>query len=161
MKRRLIFAALLILLSISSTLAHTKYFDRCVVKTVDVTGVKISDFENDAAPKLKSTELGTFDTVVGEEELTTRAFRLPATRLFVVASVWYTDESMASENSYDSVSLGLSISRTPQRDILSSLQYAEAETLMKNFEVTRVTTIFKTPKHSFYIEMECRKNTGS
>ena len=158
---RPIFTALLLLLSTGGVLAETKYTDRCVVKYVDVTGVKVSDLEGDTAPKLEYTRLGTFDTTVGEEELTTEAFRLPCTKLYVVGSVWYTDESMGGEDSSDSMSLGLSISETPQRDVLAGLQYAEAEVLMKNFEVARVTTIFKTEKHSFYLEMECRKGARS
>ncbi len=158
-KRKIVASALLLLLFISGASAQTKYSDRCTVKSVDVTGLKASDFENEAALKPRLTDLGTFDTVVREEELTSKAFRLPGTELFVVASVWYTDESMAGKDSQDSVSLGLTISRNPQRDILSSLRHAEAEMLMKNFEVARVTTIFKTEKHSFYLEMECRKNT--
>jgi hypothetical protein len=158
-KRKTVALALLLLLFMRGAPAQTKYSDRCTIKSIEMTGVRTSDFENDPAPKLKPTELGTFDTVVSEEELTSKAFRLPGTNLFVVASVWYTDESLAGKDSQDSASLGLTISRNPKRDILSALQYAEAEMLMENFEVARVTTIFKTQRHSFYIEMECRKNT--
>ena len=136
-----------------------RYADRCTVGVANVTGIKISDLENDTAPNLKMKELGTFDTVIYEEELTTKSFRLPQTNLFVVASVWYTDESMAGENSQDSVSLQLTISPAPKRDILSGLQFAEAEVLSKHFEVARVTTIYKMRRRSFYIVMECRKHS--
>jgi hypothetical protein len=136
-----------------------RYADRCTVGVADVTGIKTSDRENDTAPKLKFKELGTFDTIIYEEELTTKSFRLPNTKLYVVASVWYTDESMAGENSQDSVSLQLTISPTPKRDILSGLQFAEAEVLSKNFEVARITTIYKLRRRSFYFVMECRKHT--
>ena len=136
-----------------------RYADRCTVGVADVTGIKTSDLENDTAPKLKSKELGAFDTIIYEEELTTKSFRLPNTKLYVVASVWYTDESMAGENSQGSVSLQLTISPTPKRDILSGLQFAEAEVLSKNFEVARVTTIYKLRRRNFYIVMECRKHT--
>ena len=152
---------LLLLLLINGAASQTKYSDRCAVESVDVTGMKDSDFENDNALKLKSIKLAKFDTVVYEEELTTRAFRLPRTKLFVVASVWYTDESMAGEDSQDSMSLGLAISQKPKRDVLSSMQYAEAEVLLKHFEVARVTTIFKTQSRSFYIVMECWKGPRS
>jgi len=64
----------------------------------------------------KSAELGSFATVIAEEELT-KAFRLPRTGLFIVASVFYTDESMASEKGADSISLELALSRGKQRDV--------------------------------------------
>ena len=155
-----ILAAMLLTFYAGDVLAQDiRYADRCTVGVADVKGIKTSDLENDTAPKLKFKELGTFDTVIYEEELTTKSFRLPNTKLYVVASVWYTDESMAGENSQDSVSLQLTVSPTPKRDILSGLQFAEAEVLSKNFEVARVTTIYKLRKRGFYIVMECRKHT--
>ena len=159
MTRKLILANLVLMFSVGGAFAQTKYSDRCTVAVIDVTGRKLSDFQGDRSPSLKAKELGTFDTVIGEEELTTRSYRLPVTKLYVVASVFYTDESMAGENSQDSLSLELTVSRLPKRDILSSLRYAEAEVLSLNFEVARVSTIFKTQRRSFYIVMECRKHT--
>jgi hypothetical protein len=152
-------ATLLISYAADVMAQEIRYADRCTVGVADVTGIKTSGLENDTAPKLKSKELGTFDTVIYEEELTTKSFRLPNTKLYVVASVWYTDESMTGENSQDSISLQLTISPTPKRDILSGLQFAGAEVLSKNFEVARVTTIYKLRRLSFYIVMECRKHT--
>ncbi len=142
----------------SAAFAQTKYSDRCVVSVVDITGKKLSDLASDVSPTLKTEELGRFDTAIGEEELTSKVFRLPKSKLFVIASVWYTDESMAGENSQDSLSLQLTISRTAKRDILAGLQFAEAEVLSLNFQVARVTTVFKEQKRSSYIVMECRKN---
>jgi hypothetical protein len=160
MIRTFILAGTLLIFCAGDILAQgIRYADRCTVGVTDVTAIKPSDLEGDSAPKLKSKELGTFDTVISEEELTTKSFRLPKTKLYVVASVWYTDESMAGEDSQDSVSLQLTISPTPKRDVLSGLQFAEAEVLSKNFEVARVTTIYKLRRRSFYIVMECRKHT--
>jgi hypothetical protein len=158
--RKSIPAALLLLFCAGGVLAQeTRYSDRCTVGVVDLTGIKTADVKNDPSLNRKTKVLGTFDTVIYEEELTTKSFRLPQTRLYVVASVWYTDESLAGEDSQDSVSLQLTISPTPKRDILSGLQFAEAEVLSKDFEVARVTTIYKTRRRSFYIVMECRKHT--
>jgi hypothetical protein len=56
--------------------------DRCEVISVDVTGRKLSQWD-----KLQGRRLGTFDTTIAEEELTTKIYRLPKTKLFVVASV--------------------------------------------------------------------------
>ena len=160
MTRTFILAALLLIFCVSDVLAQgIRYSDRCTVGVVDVTGIRTPNLESDSPPNLKAKELGAFDTVIYEEELTTKSFRLPETKLYVVASVWYTDESMAGENSQDSVSLQLTISPKPKRDILSGLHFAEAEVLSKNFDVARVTTIYKTRRRSFYIVMECRKHT--
>ena len=153
-------AGALIIFCASAVLAQEiKYSDRCTVGVADMTGIRTADLEKDSSPNLKSKELGTFDTVIGEEELTTKSFRLPKTNLYVVASVWYTDESMAGRNSQDSLSLQLTISRTRKRDTLSALQFAEAEVLSKNFEVARVSTLYKTAAHRFYIVMECKAHT--
>jgi hypothetical protein len=155
-----VFSALLLVFLLGSVFAQeTKYSDRCTVGLVDVTGMRSGDLENESSRKLKTKELGSFDTVIYEEELTTKSFRLPKTRLYIIASVWYTDESMAGDDSQDSVSLQLTISPTPKRDVLSGVQFAEAEVLSKNFEVSRVSTIYKTQRRSFYIIMECRKHT--
>jgi hypothetical protein len=157
---KIVLIALLLVSVTGSTFAQQiKYSDRCTVGLVDVTGIRSADLENEFARMPKTKELGSFDTVIQEEELTTKAFRLPKTKLYVVASVWYTDESMAGDDSQDSVSLQLTISPTPKRDVLAGLQFAESEVLSKHFEVSRVSTIYKTKRRSFYIIMECRKHT--
>jgi hypothetical protein len=107
-------SALLLVFLLGSVFAQqTKYSDRCTVGLIDVTGMRSADLENESSRKLKPKELGSFDTVIYEEELTTKSYKLPKTRLYVIASVWYTDESMAGEDSQDSVSLQLTISPTP------------------------------------------------
>ena len=157
---KIVFSALLLVFLGGSVLAQqSKYSDRCTVGLVDVTGIRSAELENESSRKLKTKELGSFDTVISEEELTTKSFRLPQTKLYVVASVWYTDESMAGDDSQDSMSLQLTISPTPKRDVLLGLQFAEAEVLLKNFEVSRVSTIYKAQRRSFYIIMECRKQS--
>jgi hypothetical protein len=125
-------------------LAQSGNSDRCEVALADVK-------------TQKSTELGTFATVIAEEELTTRAFRLPGTKLYVVASVFYTDESMASERGADSVSLELSLSRGRKRDVLRSLNWAEAEMPLNGFDVGRVSMIIRANGLPKMVIMECRK----
>ena len=91
----------------STTFAQSSNSDRCTVTAADMQ-------------TKKSAELGSFATVIAEEELTTRAFRVPHTGFFIVASVFYTDESFASEKGADSISLELALSRGKQRDVLGS-----------------------------------------
>ena len=156
---KIILPALLLVFSVGPISAQqTKYSDRCVVGVIDVTSIRSADLENESSLKTQWRELGSFVTVISEEELTTKSFRLPKSKLYVVASVFYTDESMAGVDSQDSVSLELIISPTPKRNVLSALQMAEAEVLSKNFEVARVSTIYKKQQRSLYVMMECRKH---
>lgn len=106
----------------------------------------------------KSVELGSFSTVIGEEELTTQAFKLPRTAFFIVASVFYTDESMASKNGADSISLELALSRSKQRDVLASLSWAEAEMPFKTFEIARVSMLIKINGRPQIVVMQCKKD---
>src|SRR5687768_15196913 len=56
----------------------------------------------------KIQTLGKLETVVGEEESTTRTYRIPKTKYFLVANVFYTDEGLSSSDiNEDSVSLQL------------------------------------------------------
>ena len=128
-----------------SVLAQSGNPDRCEVALADIQ-------------TQKSTELGTFATVIAEEELTTRAFQLPGTKLYVVASVFYTDESMASERGADSVSLELTLSRGRKRDVLHSLNWAEAEMPLNGFDVGRVSMMVRVNGRLKMVMMECRKN---
>lgn len=136
-----IFFCLLIVASPAA--AESPNFDRCEVGVADVRGSR-------------TRALGTFDTVIGEEEPTVRAFRLPGTKLFVVASVFYTDESMASDQSYDSMSLELTLSRTARRRILRSLSFADAE-LPAQVSVGRVSLLTQAAGKPQLVVMECRR----
>src|SRR5215213_5165101 len=135
----------LLFLCLPSNFAKSGNSDRCEVASVDIK-------------TKKSTELGTFTTVIAEEELTTRAFRLPRTNLFIVASVFYTDESMASEKGADSVSLEIALSRSRKRDVLRSLSWAEAEMPLNGFDVGRVTMMVTVNGRPQLVLMECKKD---
>jgi hypothetical protein len=125
--------------------AQSRNSDRCVVT---IANMKTKN----------ATQLGVFTTTIAEEELTTKAFRLPHTRLFIVASVFYTDESMASKKGADSVSLELALSRRRARNVLRSLAWAEAEIPLNGFDVGRVTLMVKTNGQSQLVLMECKEN---
>lgn len=144
MSKTLWFGCVLFLCA-STTFAQSSNSDRCIVTVADVQ-------------TKKTAELGSFPTVIAEEELTTRAFRLPRTGLFIVASVFYTDESMASEKGADSISLELALSKGKQRDVLRSLSWAEAEMPLSTFDVGRVTMLIKVNGRSQLVLMECKKD---
>ena len=126
--------------------------DRCVVIAVDITGKKVGEYRD-----LPVKELGSFETVVAEEELTTKVFRLPKTKLFVIASVWYSDESMAMKSGAESMSLELLISKNRRRTPFNSLHFSDSEVPYNGFEVARVATVAKSGGRKFVVIMECRK----
>src|ERR1044072_117958 len=145
MKRLYPTCLMVIVVCAYSTLAQSGNSDRCELMLSDIkTG--------------KSTKLGTFNTVIGEEELTTQVFRLPGTKLYIVAGVFYTDESMASASGADSISLELSLSRGQKRDVLRSLKWADAEMPLNGFDVGRVSLIVRVNSHPKMVLMECRKH---
>lgn len=134
----------LLLLCAAPTFAQNSNSDRCIVTVADLQ-------------TKKSAELGSFSTVIAEEELTTRAFKLPRTTLFIVAAVFYTDESMKSEKGQDSVSLELALSKSKERDVLASLSWAQAEMPLSAFDVGRVTMLIKVDGRAQMVLMECKK----
>src|SRR5262245_46036224 len=78
--------------------------------------------------KQRVKEIGTFKVDgVGEEQRISRYFRLPGTKGFVVASLYSTDESMASKSGPDSFDMELSLSRRRKRNIFASPAYASSE----------------------------------
>jgi hypothetical protein len=152
-KWQLLLSVVLLLVFSVTTSAQTDVSDRCHVVAMDVTGKRASTIES-----ANSRELGVFDTVAGEEELTTRTYRLPNSKLYVIASVWYTDESLGSTKGADSISLQLTISPRPKRDILRSKIYADAELPVNGFDVARVTTLVNAKPRRWLIVMECRQH---
>lgn len=141
--KNLLFACAVLLMCAAASLAQNPNYDRCEVGVTNVG-------------TLRSQALGSFDTVLGEEERTTKAFRLPGTKLFVVAAVFYTDESMGSPEGSDSMSLDLTLSKSRRRDVLRSLSFADAEMPAK-VPVGRVTMLVKLAGKPKLVLMECRR----
>jgi len=145
--------AVLLFIFAGTAAAQTAASDRCQVVAMEVTNKTTSNFDS-----ARTRELGMFDTIVGEEELTTRIYRLPNSKLYVIASVWYTDESLASSKGADSISLQLTVSSRPKRDVFHSRIYADAELPFNGFDVARVTTFITTAGRKWVIVMECRQH---
>src|ERR1041385_5611794 len=133
-----------IVLCVPSAFAQSANSDQCEVSVVDIKSKK-------------GVLLGTFKTTIAEEELTTKSFLLPGTKLFIVASVFYTDESMSSTKGADSISLELALSRDRKRNVVASLNWAEAEMPLNGFDVGRVTMKVMTQGRRALVMMECRK----
>lgn len=107
--------------------------------------------------KQKFKEIGRFKVDgVGEEERITKYFRLPRTNWFVAASLYGTDESMASKSGVVSLDMELSLARRRRRNIFTSPSYASSETPFNAFDVARVSMIVRARGHRQMIVMECR-----
>jgi len=156
MGKRIALLCLILISSANGILAQNPKPDVCVLGLMDYSAKNPED--QDVVPVRR---FGTFETVRGEEERTTRAFRIPGTRLFAVASVFYTDESMRLEDNYYSISLQLSISRTSKHEPFKSLHYAEAEAMSTTPNAARVFSLFKVKGRPKMVVMECRREAKS
>jgi hypothetical protein len=121
--------------------------------------VSITDFNID--DKIK---LGSFTAQVKAENLVTRAFRFPDTKLFVTAGVLYMQESPYVEGSLPvEMVLTLVLSRKPysgvepewkNKDVITN---ARAAILLKSFEQAKIETIYLGKPETVTITLECKK----
>ena len=117
-------AATLVLLAASFAAGQTRA-DRCHVFVVDVkkSAKAISRFHDTGNATADAKALSTgqkmfpeFHPTIGEEELTTKTYKFPGSNLIISASVYYTDESMASSQTNNSMLLGIVVSRRARSD---------------------------------------------
>jgi hypothetical protein len=100
-----------------------------------------------------------FSPLTGEEELTNRVFRIPGTRMMVTASVFYTDESMASNAGQDSIKLGLAVSKRSWPQAFASPNNAVTEVTLHSFDTARVETNIRSGSSRLLVGMECKDKT--
>jgi hypothetical protein len=94
--------------------------DKCHVYVVDVgrslkmqkelENARDSDYPTIEAKYKGAETLFPFEATVNEEMETTKHFPFPNSKMFVTASVYYTDEMMGSATGPDSISLGIFVS---------------------------------------------------
>lgn len=89
-----------------------------------------SDKERAKLAKAAQTIFPKFKPTVGEEELTTKTYRFPRSKLIITASVFYTDETMATTKSADSIMVGITVAPKRFREALSAPNNAVAETAL-------------------------------
>ena len=168
--KHLILLGLLLLTLGGLTAAQTpgSKTDKCHVYVVDVLmslkyQKEVENVVNEAeiqkiAAKYKSIETTfPFEATVAEETQTTRHFALPDTKLFVTASVYYTDEIMAAGTARDSITLGIFISpNKPESAIgLENLGNAVAETLYRSPGKFRVKQYVTANSKKYLVGLEC------
>jgi hypothetical protein len=164
--KQITIAQLMILLTTSLAGAQTRS-DVCHVYVVDVAKATkaASSFREtgDAEADKKALATGQtvfpeFRPVIGEEELTTRTYRFPGSNLMITASVYYTDESMASVRGADSMLVGIVVSPRAQRDAMSAENNAVAEvTYGDNVDTVRAKRYLKLKGGLYLVGIECRR----
>jgi hypothetical protein len=149
--KKLILTSLVILIwaSVNFAQGFTK-FD-CLVATLNLDSPN-----REVIRKQRVKELGRFKLDgVGEEERITKYYRLPRTKWFIVASLWGSDESMASKSGVESLDMELSLARGRKRNIFTSPAYASSETPFNTFDIGRISMIVREGGHRQLVFMQC------
>jgi hypothetical protein len=153
------------LLLLSSLMAHAQGMpDACHVylidqkvaqKAFDNLGGARNEREQEALISAGVTMLGKFSTIHGEEELTTRTFRIPRSKMVITASVFYTDEIMPTKHGA-SMLLSLSVATRPQKNAMGSLNNASAEVPESDeLDIVRVKQNVRVNGRSYLIGLQC------
>jgi hypothetical protein len=99
-----------------------------------------------------------FRPKIAEEELTTKTYPFPESNLTITASVYYTDESMASVHGSDSMLVGVVISPQAQKDATSAEDNAVAElTYGDKVDTVRAKRYLKVKGRLYLVGVECRR----
>ena len=164
--RRFSFALLMIALVSGAALAQNSA-DACHVYFVDVSAAEKAykslpaNATQEAQAKALSSVmkiLGEFQTIVGEEELTTKTYPFPDSKLVITASVFYTDESMPAA----SMMLGLVVSDRALKDALSAPDNAVAEVnYNENTKIFRVRKYVELNGHNYLVGLQCNHKAAS
>jgi hypothetical protein len=165
--KRIVIANLTIMLILSTAGAQSRG-DVCHVYVLDVAKARkaAANFNEtgDAEADKKALSVGQtlfpeFHTVVGEEELTTKTYRFPGSNLIITASVYYTDESMASTEGSDSMLVSIVVSPRPLKDALSAENNAVSElTNNDKLDTVRAKKYLRVNNRLYMLGIECRCN---
>jgi hypothetical protein len=101
----------------------------------------------------------TFETAMGEELQTTKHYRIPHSKLFITASVYYTDESInpGVDNNDNSIMLGLTVTgkklhsaiATYSNNAVTEISYDD------NTNIVRVKKYITIKNKQYLIGLEC------
>lgn len=175
---KIVFSSLLLTIASARVVAQTGK-DVCHVYVLDVAKVQeafdnfheTGDEEADArALSVGQTLFPEFRPVIGEEELTTKHYPFPGSRLVITASVFYTDESMAShphgqfETHSESMLIGVTVSGKEKPNAVSADAGESAIAEVTYDEYTnkvRAKKYLKVNGRSFLVGIECDCMAGS
>lgn len=163
--KRFVIANLIIVLGLSAASAQSRS-DVCHVYVLDVAKarrasasfVETGNEKADAkALSAGQTVFPEFKPVVGEEELTTKTYRFPGSNLMITASVFYTDESMASAEGSDSMLVGIAVSRNGLKNALVAEDNAVSEsTNNDSLDTVRAKKYLRVNRGLYLLGIECR-----
>jgi hypothetical protein len=172
MQRTILTGLLVLLTSVAAAQAQTQpqaqpTGDACHVYVVDVKKAEKAVEEyfsrrDQKAPPPRGAEAGEvvfpeFYTKVGEEEVTTKSYRVPGSKLFIMARVFYTDESMPAE----SMLVGVGVSEKEQSDEMWLENMAVAEVAYnERTNVVRAKQRLKVGGRLYLLGVECRCKTA-
>ena len=156
-----IIIAILICLGIAATAQAQG--DVCHVYVVDSALAEryreASEKEQVRLAKAAETDFPEFHPTIGEEELTTKTYRFPRSKLIITASVFYTDESLRSVKSADSIIVAVVVSSRRLREALSAENNAVAETTYTADPITiRARKFVRVNKRYYAVGIECHCN---
>ena len=141
-----------------SDLCHVYVLDvakaRRAAETFTETGNATADAK---ALSVGQTVFAEFNPVMGEEELTTKTYRFPGTRLMITASVYYTDESMASAEGSDSMTIGIAVSPKSLKNALTAEHNAASEVTSSKVDTVRAKKYLRVNGRLYLIGIECRR----
>jgi hypothetical protein len=162
--KRIVQANMIVLLVLGIASAQNRR-DTCHVYVVDIAlGKKAfeefretGDSQADAkALAVGQTIFPEFHPLIGEEELTTKTYPFPGSTLVITASVYYTDESMASAEGADSMLVGIVISPKAQRDAISAENNAVSEvTDNDHLDTVRAKRYVRVNRRLYLVGIEC------
>lgn len=98
-----------------------------------------------------------FTTKVAEEELTTKTFPFPKGKYVITASIYYTDESLVSTNTHESMLMAITIGSKALDEALSAPDAAVLEiSYNENTDVARVKKNVILDGRLYVVGLECR-----
>jgi len=156
----------LVILLMLGTASAQSQGDVCHVYVLDVAKARraaesFTETGNAAADakalSVGQTVFAEFSPVMGEEELTTKSYRFPGTRLMITASVYYTDESMASAEGSDSMTIGIAVSPKSLKNALIAEQNAASEVTSNKVDTVRAKKYLRVNGRLYLIGIECRR----
>jgi hypothetical protein len=156
---RKIFPTILIGLVFGVVASAQSRGDLCHVYVVDVATARKAFATGNVNLNTKPPGLTVFPefrSVIGEETLTTRSYPFPGNKLVITASVYYTDESMASTEGVDSMQVGIAVSETAQKDALSAENNALAEITLNQRDTVRTKKYLTVSGRQYLVGMECK-----
>lgn len=169
MMRMLFVVVSLTLCCAVSTEAQRESGDKCHVYVVDAEAIRSAtkDYEESRITEKHYEErmregqiiFDEFVTLVEEESDTTKTFSLPKLGKIITASVYYTDESMASKAGVDSVLFGIVVADKAFESAINQEGSSMSEMTFSNFDTVRLKQYISIKNRRMLVGMEC--NSGA